>query len=350
LDDQEQTQYSGISDSIAALAQLTFDQVAPTRGDGGVLDGVAAGLNLLAEELKDRVQDRERVTGVLDAIRDAVVVISDTGRMTYLNKAARQLLGHGDANLVDRQLQEHLILPDSASERGEELLPVGNEPQPSIRRLLRHPDRNPTPVIVSTAPLNGVGRTTSTGHVCVLFGQYIARDHRRWLAGTSETLVPFSVRTLLEEVIAFHSASAGKLGVDLQLGACPGLPLWVFGPRSPIQNVLHALADAAMQWTQKGVVKIAVTSVTAPALSRVVLRFRVDNEDGAQIDESLRRRLFETETDADTPPEMDPQPENISIRTAAIVAESMGGQLGLHRGHNGEFVARLWIDLAIAST
>lgn len=68
-----------------------------------------------------------------------------------------------------------------------------------------------------------------------------------------------------------------------------------------------------------------------------------------EFDGSLRRRLFDAQNDPDDLPEMDPRAENISMRTAAIVAESLGGTLGLHRGHDGEFVARLWVGLAVAS-
>ena len=343
---REEEQFVGISDSLAAMTQFKFDQLAPIQGDGGVLDDIAAAINLLAEELKKRAQDRDRVKGVLNAIRDAVVVISETGHITYLNKAAAHLLEHDGSGAPPGRLHEHLLLPESARESGEELLPAGDEPQPSIRRLLRREGRNPTPVIVSTAPLSGVGKTAPQGHVCILFGQSIAKEHRRWLASTSETHVPFSVKALIDEVLAFHHDNARDLGVTLELGDCSPLPPWVTGARSPIQNVLHTLTDAALQWTRKGTIRLTVNSITAPATSRIVLRFLIDNR-GGQVDDSLRRRLFEADDEADSYRKEDPYPESISMRTAVILAESLGGKLGLHRGHDGEFAARLWIELPV---
>jgi hypothetical protein len=108
--------------------------------------------------------------------------------------------------------------------------------------------------------------------------------------------------------------------------------------------VLHSLLDAALQWTRSGNIKLAVTSVQAPATSRIVLRFRIDNS-GSQIDDSLRRRMFEDEDEVNDDSEICNGIESLKMKTAAIVAESLGGKLGLQRGQAGELVARFWVEL-----
>jgi len=340
LDNAEDEQFAAISETIVAIAQLRFGIAAPIRGDGGALDGIAVGLNLLAEELSTRVRDRERVDAVLDSLRDSVVVINDSGTISYLNQAARGLLGITDDSISGR-LQQHLTLPESAREAGDDVLPLGNDVQPSIRRLLRRAGgRQTTPVIVTTAPLQGVG-ATGNGHVCVLSGRHIGAADQHWLAGSNETIVPFSVANLVEEVVAFHQASAKHLGLGLKVANLATLPPWVNGARSPLQSVLHSLMDAALQWTRSGDIELMVTSVESVATARVVLRFGIDNT-GGQVDDSLRRRLFE---DGETPESPGLETDPLSIKMAAVIAESLGGKLGLHRGPSGEFCARMWLEL-----
>jgi len=345
----EDAQFRGICDAIAAIAQLNFDTLAPVSGADSTLDGVAVGLNLLAEELQVRVRDRKRVDGVLNSIRDSVVVVSDRADIRYANEAAMSLLELDGESPWTGTLAERLRLPESAAEDDEPILPLDSCEPRVVRRHLRRKHGHAIPVLISIAPLTGRGASQENGHVCVLFGQRLAADQRRWLAGSTETRVPFSVATLVDEVVRFHQASAKALGLQLEADYSPSLPPWVLGARSPLQAVLHSLLEAAMQWSRTGTVHLKVTAVQAQATSRAVLRFRIDNHTG-EIDESLRRRLFAPDIGPEDDMDMTAEGQGMSLQTAAIVAEGMGGSLGLHRGPDGEFAARLWIDLPTPST
>jgi PAS domain-containing protein len=344
LNEAQEQQFRGISSSITAMAQLEFAPNAPVTGAGGVLDAVAVGLNLLAEELNTRVRDRERVDRVLDAIRDAVVVVTPDGTFRYLNDAARHLLYFSTADQVTGSLQDHLILPDSVAETDEELLPL-DKTTGSIRRFLRRRARAHLPIIVSIAALPANDQKGFDGYVCILVGEDSRQKDYRWLAGTSETHVPFSVQGLIDELIAFHQPSAEAMGITFQPGTSQGLPPWVVGARAPLQNVLHSLIDASFLWTKSGKITLSVMAVTAPATGRTVLRFRIDNRDG-HVDDSLRRKMFDPNEEPYTDETVALSDNKLTMKAASIVAESLGGKLGLQRAPDGSLVARLWIEMS----
>ena len=350
--EREDEQLAGISDAIVAMANLDFEPSAPVVGNGGVLDGVAVGLNLLAEELNFRVRDNQRVDRVLNALRDAVVVVSDDGTFRYLNRAARVLLDVSDQGEVPGRLHDHLVLPASAQEKGEQVLPLSSstgpvgQPPITTRRFLRR-DRGPRqPVLVSVEAIQARTASGDDAYVCVLFTRDSQDAADRWLAGSTEGKVPFSVRSLVSELVEFHQGPAEALGLTIEAADNVGVPEWVVGARSPLQGVLHALIDAALQWTRSGKIVLAVNAVTAVATGRTVLRFSIAEVDG-EVDDSLRRSIFASDTESSDVDGFDQGLSSLSIQAACIVAESLGGRLGLHRGVRDQFVARLWVEMAL---
>ena len=89
---------------VFGLAAQEFHQRAPLRDDGSALDGIAAGVNMLAEELAasaeeavQRTAELHRKTSILEAVvssmADGVIVVGAEGQVLISNRAAEIILG-----------------------------------------------------------------------------------------------------------------------------------------------------------------------------------------------------------------------------------------------------------------
>ena len=88
-------------------------------------------------------------------------------------------------------------------------------------------------------------------------------------------------------------------------------------------------------------------SVSLPAL-RAVLRFRVENE-GGKVNERRRDELFRPVDVAEDFTNSGSHFLGLNISAASVIAEGMGGQLGIAQHPSGTSFARLWVDLPLIS-
>lgn len=340
-------QFDAIAESIAAIAQLDFSRVAPILGQDENLDAVAVGLNSLAEELKISVVSRDRVRSILNALTDALLLLTPSGNVRFVNKAASRLLGQAAETVMGQPLADFLELPSICDDENMEILPLGTSPTRSLGRLLVLPGNQRVPVVLSCAPMVE-DSDQPTDYLCLLWGRVDGGLAGGWVPGSDTGRVPFRVSELIEEVVDFHRPIAEARDIDMQLEIGAGIPEWVLGARTPLQQVLHALTSSALEWTESGSVIFHLHAVVAPATRRAVLRFRVENE-GGKVNERRRDELFRPVDVAEDFTNSGSHFLGLNISAASVIAEGMGGQLGIAQHPSGTSFARLWVDLPLIS-
>ncbi|HCP48030.1 MAG TPA: hypothetical protein DIU15_18470, partial [Deltaproteobacteria bacterium] len=250
----EGDQFDAITESIVSMAQLRFDCPAPVLGENEILDGVAVGLNSLGEELAAQVVSRDRVRSILNALTDALLILSPEGEVRFLNAAAKRLLGQVSESLVGQNLQDFLELPGICEDEDMDILPLGPSPSRSLGRLLLLGRDRKVPVLLSSMPMQTQEPSRSTDYLCLLWGRIDGGLAGGWVPGSDTGRVPFNPALLIEEVVEFHRSVAKARDLELQLEVGAGVPTWLLGARTPLQQVLHALASSALEWTESGTV------------------------------------------------------------------------------------------------
>ncbi|MDI3290607.1 PAS domain S-box protein [Polyangium sp. 15x6] len=97
---------------VVQLAALNFDARAAISPANDKLDGIAAGLNMLREELQSSTVSRTYLDSVFASMADALVVVDAAGLVRTVNRATTELLGFNDRELVGKPvstlfLEEH---------------------------------------------------------------------------------------------------------------------------------------------------------------------------------------------------------------------------------------------------
>jgi len=83
-----------------SLAALDYSRPATVHGDGHIVDGLAAGLNMLGEELHASTVSREHVDSILRSMADGLIVVDQDDRIEEVNPALTRLLGYERAELI----------------------------------------------------------------------------------------------------------------------------------------------------------------------------------------------------------------------------------------------------------
>ncbi|PRP93609.1 PAS domain-containing protein [Enhygromyxa salina] len=97
---------------IVALVSFDYARKAAISDTNDVFDGMAAGLNMLGEELSVSTVSRAHVTNILESMDDAVFVVDAAGVIATANGAAGKLAGCPDEHLLGQPLSG--ILPGVA--------------------------------------------------------------------------------------------------------------------------------------------------------------------------------------------------------------------------------------------
>jgi two-component system phosphate regulon sensor histidine kinase PhoR len=98
-----------MQDVAHRLAEGDFDRAMPAAGDGEVGD-LGRTLNLMAQRLRDRIQnlegERAKVTAMLDSMVEGVIAVDTRERILLMNPGARSIFGLGDEPVEGQPLLE----------------------------------------------------------------------------------------------------------------------------------------------------------------------------------------------------------------------------------------------------
>jgi rsbT co-antagonist protein RsbR len=87
---------------VVQLAALNFDARASISAGNDKLDGIAAGLNMLREELQSSTVSRAYLDSVFASMADALVVADAAGLIRTVNRATTELLGFTERELIGK--------------------------------------------------------------------------------------------------------------------------------------------------------------------------------------------------------------------------------------------------------
>jgi rsbT co-antagonist protein RsbR len=153
----QEERVASLTAMILQLAGLNFEVRAPVSAEMSELDGLAAGLNMLREELQASTVSKAYLNSVFGSMSDALVVTNADGTLRTVNRAASELLGFTETELLGKPVGalfgEELAIDDLAALHGHEV-------------LCPTKDGGAATVSVSATPLRA-GNTTE-GFVCVL--------------------------------------------------------------------------------------------------------------------------------------------------------------------------------------
>ncbi len=153
----EDDRLAALTNVVLQLAGLNFDARAHVSPENDKLDGIAAGLNMLREELQSSTVSRTYLDSVFSSMADALVVADAEGLVQTVNRATTELLGFTERELIGKPVG---ALFSEALETSQILALRGHEMQCLTK------DGEAIEASVSAAPLlNG---TTIEGFVCVL--------------------------------------------------------------------------------------------------------------------------------------------------------------------------------------
>lgn len=108
--DQLDPRVAEMSRAIDHLIVLDFTRAAPVGKSDDLLDGLATGVNLLAEELSASTLSKGFADDVIAAMNDLLIVTRADGAIRTVNQAVVSLLGHQGFELGERPLE--LLLPE----------------------------------------------------------------------------------------------------------------------------------------------------------------------------------------------------------------------------------------------
>jgi two-component system phosphate regulon sensor histidine kinase PhoR len=98
-----------MQDVARRLAEGDFDRAMPAAGDGEVGD-LGRTLNLMAQRLRDRIQnlegERAKVAAMLDSMVEGVIAVDTRERILLMNPGARSIFGLGDEPVEGQPLLE----------------------------------------------------------------------------------------------------------------------------------------------------------------------------------------------------------------------------------------------------
>ncbi|WP_437728796.1 PAS domain S-box protein [Sorangium sp. So ce861] len=140
---------SELTDVALAVASLSFSRKAEISGDVDELDGLAAGMNMMIEELQSSTAF---VNNVLSAMPDALLVLEVDGSIKSANRAALELLGYSRGEILELPAERVLGEGAAASviERLRQASRIVNEESALVTR-----EGAKVPIALSASTLRG---------------------------------------------------------------------------------------------------------------------------------------------------------------------------------------------------
>jgi rsbT co-antagonist protein RsbR len=98
----EDERIATLTNVVVQLAALNFEARASISPGNDKLDGIAAGLNMLREELQSSTVSRAYLDSVFASMADALVVADAAGLIRTVNRATSDLLGFKERELIGK--------------------------------------------------------------------------------------------------------------------------------------------------------------------------------------------------------------------------------------------------------
>ena len=156
--------------------------------------------------------------------------------------------------------------------------------------------------------------------------------------------VPFSLRTVYEDVAELLAPRARERGLELVLGVEPALPRRLVGDPTRIRQVLINLVSNAIKFTDEGEIVLSAAAVAMGARAHVVKLAVRDT--GIGISAERLGAVFESFTQADGSTTRKYGGTGLGLTICRQLAELMGGSIHVasEPGYGSEF----WIEIPLA--
>lgn len=139
--------------------------------------------------------------------------------------------------------------------------------------------------------------------------------------------VEFDLYDLLSELMTIMRLQAENKGIYLTISAAPDLPRVIHGSAQHLHQILLNLLSNAIKFTEKGGVRLEVTSPNRSA-GKVELRFRVIDT-GIGISEEIQEHIFDSFTQADASISRQYGGTGLGLSISKQLAELLGGKIRL---------------------
>lgn len=170
-------------------------------------------------------------------------------------------------------------------------------------------------------------------------------DFSKLEAGKVELeLIPFNLRSLLEEVCTLQAPRAHAKSLELCCFVPLGIPRWWKGDPTRIRQVLINLLSNAVKFTEQGEISVAAIAVTE---NDTITSLRIEVRDtGIGIEPEIQARLFQAFTQADNSTARRFGGTGLGLSISKTLVELMGGTIGIESmpGQGACF----WFDLPLA--
>jgi rsbT co-antagonist protein RsbR len=168
---------AGLMEVIIALVSFDYQKKAYVSDRNDVFDGMAAGLNMLGEELSVTTVSKAHVDNIIESMSDLLVVTDRDARIRTVNQAACDLVGCPRDELVDQHVEA--LFPELSA---SDLIETGGvRDQERSCRLKNGSDAR---VSFSASVLRGA-RGEAQGLVCVArdLTEKKSLEEERWRLG-----------------------------------------------------------------------------------------------------------------------------------------------------------------------
>jgi rsbT co-antagonist protein RsbR len=107
---ESETRLNTLMDMIVSLLGFDYTRRVPVTDDDTIFDGMAVGLNMLAEELATSTVSKAYANDIIESMSDLLIVMGPDGVIKTANQAACTLSGYSREELVGQPMS--LLFPD----------------------------------------------------------------------------------------------------------------------------------------------------------------------------------------------------------------------------------------------
>lgn len=284
--------------------------------------------------------------------------------VSMLQAAAVAVSSHIEHTLYVRQLREHaeeIARMNVALAEARDQAQVSERAKSEFLAVMGHEMRTPLNAVISMTEMlrrtelserqqRFVDLTYEAG-ISLLDRINTILDYVEVQAGSLVAHeVVFSPAAVARSVIELYEGKASEKALSLEMHLDPGLPATVLGDAIRIRQVLVALVDNALKFTERGGVRVRVGSETGagdPASNRVVLRFTI-TDTGIGLAPRARDELFEPFVQGDTSFTRRYNGSGLGLALAKRIVTSLGGDLDVRsRSREG---STFWFTVDVART